>query len=427
MSCNDGDLVSEMVRRFDFDPASDTWSRADSVGGPLLRFRSSYAKDRVSAIAVVPSADGEHDRVYVAIGAFPDRKGALAVTTPVWRSDDSGATWVPASTGLAPENFVNCLVLDRTIPDRVFAGCDAGVFRSDDGGVSWQPFSEGLPNVQVFDLQIQPRTAMLRAATHGWAVWERGLSATAPDLAPSDARLLLRDVAAVSRPNPDPLPAIPPFEDDLWRRGADLKVQARNSSGKFSRPRSTVDHERGGPPDHLGFESFDDDTPDARSSVRVHLQIHNQGPAIARSVRARVFIAAKSAAGFPDLHPDFWSAFGQDRTSAGPWRPIGDTITIGEILPGEPAVVTWTWTVPDDAPKNAGLFAVVTSPDDTNDEIDLSIQSVARFNEKALLKEITIDNQISWARRHWKDIAAVAGLVVVAGIGVGIALAQDDD
>ncbi len=57
----------------------------------------------------------------------------------------------------------------------MYAGTDIGVYFSSDGGANWSPYGTGLPKVAVFDLQIQPTSRMLRAATHGRGVWETSL------------------------------------------------------------------------------------------------------------------------------------------------------------------------------------------------------------------------------------------------------------
>jgi len=58
--------------------------------------------------------------------------GALLAGTRgdnIWRSDDDGATWHDASTGL-PDSYVHCL--DVRDDGSVLAGTGVGVARSDD-------------------------------------------------------------------------------------------------------------------------------------------------------------------------------------------------------------------------------------------------------------------------------------------------------
>jgi photosystem II stability/assembly factor-like uncharacterized protein len=59
----------------------------------------------------------------------------------VYRSDDGGASWQPASiglpTGLPLNTGVNDLILLPNAPDVLYAGLDTGIWRSDDGGTNW--------------------------------------------------------------------------------------------------------------------------------------------------------------------------------------------------------------------------------------------------------------------------------------------------
>ena len=56
----------------------------------------------------------------------------------VYRSDDSGESWAPATQGL-PEGGVEALALDPRLPQRLYATTPAGVvYVSEDGAGSWR-------------------------------------------------------------------------------------------------------------------------------------------------------------------------------------------------------------------------------------------------------------------------------------------------
>ncbi len=84
---------------------------------------------------------------------------------PVWTAAGNGIDSIP----------INGFAIDPLNSNNLYAGTDIGVYFSSDGGANWSPFGSGLPRVAVFDLQIQPTSRLLRAATHGRGVWETPL------------------------------------------------------------------------------------------------------------------------------------------------------------------------------------------------------------------------------------------------------------
>jgi hypothetical protein len=104
----------------------------------------------------------------------------------VWKGDLSGfptVTWTAidgTGSDVIPDISVNAFVIDPSDSKRLYAGTDRGVYRSIDGGTTWSLFGSGLPDVQVFDLAIQNRFGILRAATHGRGVYE--IPITGPQL-----------------------------------------------------------------------------------------------------------------------------------------------------------------------------------------------------------------------------------------------------
>src|ERR1700693_5099748 len=53
---------------------------------------------------------------------------------------------------------VYCLVPDPSHPATVYAGTAVGVFKSDDGGASWRDASSGMPSFRVQTIVIDPTT-----------------------------------------------------------------------------------------------------------------------------------------------------------------------------------------------------------------------------------------------------------------------------
>src|SRR5262249_8919095 len=98
----------------------------------------------------------------------------------VWKSTDSGATWVGldvAGTTL-PDIPVHSLVVDPTNTSRLYIGTDLGVFVSSDGGSTWAVENTGFPNVITESLVVNG--ANLYAFTHGRGAWRVALTSTTP-------------------------------------------------------------------------------------------------------------------------------------------------------------------------------------------------------------------------------------------------------
>ena len=106
----------------------------------------------------------------VAIDAI---SGAIYVAgySGISKSVDGGATWVEASSGLAPRQ-VESLVLDPKSPSVLYAGTyGGGVFKSIDGAASWTNLSGSPSAAQA--LAIAPLTpSTLYAGTNGFGVFK---------------------------------------------------------------------------------------------------------------------------------------------------------------------------------------------------------------------------------------------------------------
>ncbi len=112
---------------------------------------------------------------YVAFNGF-----GLASGQHVWKTTNlttGPPVWTPAGNGI-PDTPVNVIVVDSANTQTLYAGTDIGVFQSSDSGANWIPFSTGLPRVAVFGMEIQPVFRILRIATHGRGMWDYNIAQT---------------------------------------------------------------------------------------------------------------------------------------------------------------------------------------------------------------------------------------------------------
>jgi photosystem II stability/assembly factor-like uncharacterized protein len=89
----------------------------------------------------------------------------------VFRSADSGTSWVDVDQGRLPDVPHNALAIPVDNPRTVYVGSDAGVHMSQDLGGTWFDLTRNLPHVNVVDLVHQRRDGTLTAATYGRSLW----------------------------------------------------------------------------------------------------------------------------------------------------------------------------------------------------------------------------------------------------------------
>jgi photosystem II stability/assembly factor-like uncharacterized protein len=96
----------------------------------------------------------------------------------VYKSDNGGAKWNEADSGLPATDRVNSVVIDPKTPDTLYAGVSnankGGVYKSTDGGRSWRESDSGMPShIGVTCLAIGPETSpVLYAGTCGRGVYK---------------------------------------------------------------------------------------------------------------------------------------------------------------------------------------------------------------------------------------------------------------
>jgi hypothetical protein len=88
----------------------------------------------------------------------------------VFKTINGGTTWTNISGNL-PNEPVWSIQLDAAA-GALYAGADDGVYESNNGGATWTRKGAALPNAQVLQLDFNPTTDILAAATHGRGAWE---------------------------------------------------------------------------------------------------------------------------------------------------------------------------------------------------------------------------------------------------------------
>ncbi len=146
-----------VVYRYNFSPSSGIAART--------RVDTGLPDRSVSRVMASPT---DPLTVYALFNGYdantPGNPGKLFVST------DSGATWQNISGNL-PDVPAAAMALDPMDPNRIWVASDAAVYSTMDRGVTWQSERRNMPVVAVQDLDFNPRTGYLVAATHGRGVW----------------------------------------------------------------------------------------------------------------------------------------------------------------------------------------------------------------------------------------------------------------
>lgn len=120
---------------------------------------------------VYRSSDSGETWVYAAFGApngapigtltvdphDPAKLYAAVDGAGIFRTQDRGHSWMLGNSP-QPMAGVSGIVVDPQTPGRLYATTYTGLFGSEDGGDSWQPLGAGLPANAVVELLIDPQT-----------------------------------------------------------------------------------------------------------------------------------------------------------------------------------------------------------------------------------------------------------------------------
>ena len=89
----------------------------------------------------------------------------------VFKSSNSGGSWIDYSQGLPPGFPVFRI---RYIPefDFLLAATDVGIFKRTSQDTSWMPFSNGLPQKIITDLEVNKEFNTIVASTFGRGIWK---------------------------------------------------------------------------------------------------------------------------------------------------------------------------------------------------------------------------------------------------------------
>ncbi|TNE69207.1 MAG: T9SS type A sorting domain-containing protein [Bacteroidetes bacterium] len=103
-------------------------------------------------------------------------KAGFSIGNKVYRSDDSGATWVNISSTL-PNVPTHTLYLDLAADSSfvLFVGNDLGVWYRTSTMSDWVGMNQNLPITYISDLELQRSSRKLRAGTYGRGIWEYDL------------------------------------------------------------------------------------------------------------------------------------------------------------------------------------------------------------------------------------------------------------
>jgi hypothetical protein len=106
------------------------------------------------------------------VGVLGETPAGTAATGGVFRSTNSGMTWVAQDTGIAAadKDRVTSVVIDPGNANVLYAGIRGGgrIYKTTDGGATWVASASGIPaKVRVTQVLISPQSALtVYAATH---------------------------------------------------------------------------------------------------------------------------------------------------------------------------------------------------------------------------------------------------------------------
>ena len=127
---------------------------------------SSFPQRPVRRVAVNPD---DADTAYAVFGGFdvqtPDTPGR------VFRTTDGGSSWEDISFNLPDAPLTSVVVDARSDYAGVYVGGSLGVWVLQQGAEEWAPYGTGMPFAIVTDLELNPATGTMAAATWGRSTW----------------------------------------------------------------------------------------------------------------------------------------------------------------------------------------------------------------------------------------------------------------
>ncbi len=86
-------------------------------------------------------------------------------TPYIYRSDNAGADWTSLGSDIPMLGVNSFMILPDWNDDVLFAATDGGVYVSQDAGVNWERVGTNFPHMPVYDLEFNPVTNEIVAAT----------------------------------------------------------------------------------------------------------------------------------------------------------------------------------------------------------------------------------------------------------------------
>lgn len=180
---------------------------------------------------------------YIAISAVDPNTAYVTLSgytsgQKVYKTINAGATWTNIS-GALPNIPMNCIVYDdNSTVDAIYVGTDLGVYYLDNtlAGV-WQNYSAGLPNVMVFELEINPTSQKLIAATYGRGVWETPLNT----IVTTDVKTTPKQASTISL-YPNPTNGVFNVDVNSTQGSTNVKIEVYNLLGEkvFTLPQDFI-------------------------------------------------------------------------------------------------------------------------------------------------------------------------------------------
>ncbi|HEX7289463.1 MAG TPA: glycosyl hydrolase, partial [Candidatus Angelobacter sp.] len=116
-------------------------------------------------ISIIEPSHFDAGTAYIAV----DRHKFDDFRPMIFRTRDSGKTWIMIANGIPEGAYVRSVREDSKRKGMLFAGTETGVYFSLDDGGHWQPLKLNLPTVPIHDLTIHDDDLVV--ATHGRSFW----------------------------------------------------------------------------------------------------------------------------------------------------------------------------------------------------------------------------------------------------------------